>query len=141
MAVILSARHRGEARFCVRHAEPTFRLVSIVATIHFVLAFLVLLCAIVFSWNSRGRRVINAVLGIQVLCGFVYAVPLVVQGALPPMVWTHVGGSLAALLAFGFARRLGDRPGGASTGLALSIAGLLCVCATIYLGFHVAGQI
>jgi hypothetical protein len=115
--------------------------VSIVATIHFVLAFLVLLCALVFSWNSRGRRVINAVLGLQVLCGLIYAVPLVMQGALSSAIWLHVAGSLAALVAYGFARRLGDRPGGASAGLALSIAGLLCVCATIYLGFHLAGQI
>ncbi|HTA38580.1 MAG TPA: hypothetical protein VK760_05870 [Candidatus Acidoferrales bacterium] len=114
---------------------------SILATIHFVLAFLVLLCALVFSWNSRGRRVMNAVLGLQVLCGIVYAAPFVLQGALSPSIWAHVAGSLAALLAYGFARRLGDRPGGASTGLALSIVGLLCVSATIYLGFHMAGQI
>ncbi len=115
---------------------------SIVATIHFVLAFLVLLCALVFSWNSRGRRVINAVLGLQVLCGFIYAAAFLVRAAaLPSTVWAHVAGSLGALLAYGFARRLGDRPGGAGRGLALSIAGLLCVCATIYLGFHLAGQI
>jgi hypothetical protein len=56
-------------------------------------------------------------------------------------VGAHVAGSLAALIAYGFARRLGDQPGGASTGFALSIAGLVCICATIYLGFHMAGQI
>ena len=115
---------------------------SILATIHFVLAFLVLLCAIVFSWNSRGRRVMNAVLGLQVLCGIVYAAAFAMQGgALPPTMWVHVVGALCALLAYGFARRLGDRPGGASTGLMLSIAGLLCIFATMYLGFHLAGQI
>jgi hypothetical protein len=115
---------------------------SILATIHFVLAFLVLLCALVFSWDSRGRRVMNAVLGLQVLCGLIYATAFVMQhAALPSTVWAHVAGSVAALLAYGFARRLGDRPGGAPTGLALSIAGLLCVSATIYLGFHLAGQI
>lgn len=117
---------------------------SILATVHFVLAFLVLLCALVFSWNSRGRRVMNAVLGLQVLVGIVYAVPFFMQGALGPgvpMIWGHVGGALAALVAYALARRLGDRPGGAGTGLALSVAGLLCICATIYLGFHLAGQI
>lgn len=115
---------------------------SIFATIHYVLAFLVLLCALVFSWNSRGRGVINAVLGLQVLCGLIYAVPFVMQGALSVIeVGAHVAGSLAALIAYGFARHLGDRPGGTSTGLAFSIAGLLCICATIYLGFHMAGQI
>jgi uncharacterized MnhB-related membrane protein len=118
--------------------------VSIVPTIHFVLAFLVLLCALVFSWNSRGRRVMNAVLGLQVLVGIVYAVPFFMQGALGPdvpLVWAHVGGALVSLVAYAMARRLGDRPGGAGTGLALSVAGLLCICATIYVGFHLAGQI
>jgi hypothetical protein len=114
---------------------------SILATVHFVLAFLVLLCALVFSWNSRGRRVMNAVLGLQVASGFVYAAPLLRTGSLSPMVWTHVAGAFLALLAYGFARRLGDRPGGAPLGLGFSIAGLLCVCATVYLGFHMAGQI
>jgi hypothetical protein len=116
--------------------------VSIVHTIHFVLAFLVVLCAAVFSWNSRGRRVINAVLGLQALCGIALAASYPLQHAsMPQTVWLHAAATLGALLAYGFARRLGDRPGGGTTGLALSIAGLLCICATIYLGLHAAGQI
>jgi hypothetical protein len=115
---------------------------SIVSTIHFVLAFLVALCALVFSWNSRGRRVINAVLGLQAMCGIVLvSADLLQHAAVPNAVWLHAGGTLGALAAYGFARRLGDRPGGKRAGLLLSIAGLLCICATIYLGVAAAGQI
>ena len=115
--------------------------VSILNTIHFVLAFLVLLCAVVFGWNSRGRRVVNAVLGLQFLCGLIYAGAYALQGiALPTAVWAHAGVTLAAMAAYGFARRLGDRPGGKLTGLLLSIAGLLCVALALYLGLRAAGR-
>jgi hypothetical protein len=116
--------------------------VSIVSTIHFVLAFLVLLCALVFSWNSRGRRVMNAVLGLQILCGIAYAGTLGMQHIpMPPAVGSHIAGAFVALAAYIFARRLGDRPGGERLGLVLSIVGLLCICATLFLGLHMAGQV
>jgi hypothetical protein len=116
--------------------------VSIVSTIHFVLAFLVVLCALVFSWDTRGRRVINAVLGLQALCGIVLvSADVLVHAPVPIAVWYHVAGTLGALLAYGFARRLGDRPGGGRTALLPSVAGLLCICATAYLGVAAAGQI
>jgi hypothetical protein len=115
--------------------------VSVLNTVHFVLAFLVLLCAVVFGWSSRGRRVINAVLGLQFLCGVALAAWFASeQHALPAQLWPHLGATVAAMLAYGFARRLGDRDGGAPAGLGLSAAGLLCVCAALYLGLRMAGQ-
>jgi len=115
--------------------------VSIVTTIHFVLGFLVLLCALVFSWNALGRRVMNAVVGLQFLCGLALAGTFGMQHVpLPTGVWTHLGLAFVALLAYGMAMVFGKRPGGGRIALALSIAGLICVCGTVYLGLHMAGQ-
>ncbi|MEO6834492.1 MAG: hypothetical protein ABI231_01105 [Candidatus Tumulicola sp.] len=106
-----------------------------VADIHFVLAYLVALCALVFSWNALGRRVIGAVLGLQVLAGLALATFLTANHqALPRGAALHIGAALAALLLYGLASRTGKRPDGARGALALSLLGLLCVAATLYLG-------
>ncbi|HTX59538.1 MAG TPA: hypothetical protein VMH02_07630 [Verrucomicrobiae bacterium] len=108
--------------------------------IHFVVGFLVGLCALFFSWNSRGRRVMNVLLGIQVLIGLALAGSFGMSHVpLPPGIWGHVAFGLAGLVAYAFARRIGDRPGGGRAGLALSLIGLLCVAATLYVGWHAAG--
>lgn len=113
-----------------------------IPTIHFGLAYLVGLCALVFSWNSLGRRVMNVVLGLQFLAGLVLAGTFGAQHLpLPPALWLHLTGSLAALIAYALARRLGDRPGGGRAAMLLSIAGLLCVAGTIYVGLHMAGTL
>lgn len=114
---------------------------AILLTIHFALAWLVAICAIVFSWNDLGRRVMNVVLGLQVLAGLVLAGMLgAARAPMPPMLVWHVLLALGALVAYGVARRLGAREGGAKAALALSILGLLCIAGAIYLGMHVAGQ-
>jgi hypothetical protein len=115
---------------------------SIVLEIHLAVGFLVALCALIFTWNSMGRRVMNAVLGLQVLIGFVVAGMLgAALSALGSAVWLHIVCAILALLAYGFSRRIGDRPGGAGRGLALAIAGFVLVFVTIYLGWHLAGRV
>jgi len=121
--------------------QRNIRYVSIVTTIHFVLGFLVLLCALAFSWNALGRRVMNAVVGLQFLCGLVLAGTYGMQHVpLPARIWEHAGLALVALIAYGMAMVFGKRPGGGRIALALSIVGLLCVCVAVYLGLHMAGQ-
>jgi hypothetical protein len=108
--------------------------------LHFVVAFLVAICALAFSWNSRGRRVMNVVLGVQTLLGIVVAgLHVVSHEPLPPSVWWHVGAALVALAAYGTARRLGDRPNGAAAATALSLLGIVAVAASMVLGVRVAG--
>jgi hypothetical protein len=115
---------------------------QIATSIHFGLAFLVALCALIFSWNSLGRRVMNVVLGIQVVVGFVVAG---IMGAnhveLPSLAIVHLAGGLIALGFYGAARPIGDRPGKAGVGLVLSILGLLTVAFTLYLGLKMGGII
>lgn len=105
--------------------------------VHFVLAFLVALCAAVFSWNALGRRVMSAVVGIQVVSGLALAGVLgASHQPLPHGIWLHIVGAFAALLCYGFASRAGRRPGGDRAALLLSIAGLVCVAATLTLGLR-----
>jgi hypothetical protein len=109
---------------------------QIVGTIHFGLAWLVVICALAFSWNATGRRVMNVVLGIQVLCGLVFAGTFGMSHVpLPSGVWIHLTGGIVALALYGVTRRMS-----APVALALSIAGLLCILGTFYLGMHMAGQ-
>jgi len=117
-------------------------MIAVVLEIHLAVGFLVALCALIFSWNSMGRRVMNAVLGLQVLIG------LVVAGALGAaiagfggVVWAHIVFALLAVGAYGMSRRIGDRAGGARPGMALAVIGFLLVFATIYLGLHMAGKV
>lgn len=110
---------------------------TIVFEIHYAVAFLVVLCGVIFSWSSMGRRVMNAVVGLQVLIGLVAAGMMGAQHlAMPPGIWIHILLGLAAVAAYGFARRLGDRAGGATSGLVLSLAGLVCVIAAFVVGLR-----
>ncbi len=115
---------------------------DVMLTIHFALAWLVAICAVFFSWNALGRRVMNAVLGLQVLAGLIVAGLLGASHApMPPLLIGHVLLGFAALIAYAVARRLGDRPGGAGRALIASIVGLLCIASAIYLGLHMTGQV
>jgi hypothetical protein len=86
---------------------------SVVLEIHLVLAFLVALCAVVFSWTPNGRRVVNAVVALQFVVGLVVAA---VMGArhmtIPPAVWLHLLIALGVLACYGMAVRAGKRAGG-----------------------------
>ncbi|HEY5426814.1 MAG TPA: hypothetical protein VIJ77_09705 [Candidatus Tumulicola sp.] len=103
--------------------------------IHFVLAYLVALCALVFSWNALGRRVVNVVLGLQVLAGLAVAGMLGANHvSLPKGAAFHIAAAIVALICYGLAARFGKSPRGGRTALALSILGLLSIAAALYLG-------
>ena len=105
---------------------------------HFALAFLVGICVLAFSWNALGRRVINVVLGVQILLGLVLiGLHLAQHVPLEPQVMRHVGLAIAAASFYGAAsgveRRRPDRGG---VVLALSIAGLVCAGLALVLGMQ-----
>jgi hypothetical protein len=115
---------------------------SILQETHEIVAFLALLCALVFSWNATGRRVANAVVGLQFLLGIVLAAMMGAQHAeLPPLVWLHLVIGAAALAAYGVAMRAGKRAGGSQRALTLSVVAVLLVALNVYLGLHMAGML
>ncbi len=112
---------------------------SVVIEIHLVLAFLVALCALVFSWTPNGRRVVNAVVALQFLMGLVV---VAMMGAnhlpIPPPIWLHLLVAVAILACYGVAMRAGKRAGGATLALTLSILGIVLIVINILIGLHVA---
>jgi len=115
---------------------------TILQETHQVVAFLAALCAIIFSWNPTGRRVVNAVIALQLLLGIAVAAVMGAQHlAMPALLWLHLLIALAALAAYGLAMRFGKRAGGASLALGCSVAGLLLVMVNVYLGLHMAGML
>lgn len=115
---------------------------TILLEAHLVLAFLVAFCAIVFSWNSMGRSVMSALVGLQFLLGLAVAGMMgAAHEALPPIIFAHILCALGALIVYPLARRLGDRPGGAATGMALGGLGVVLVFLGFYLGLHMAGRV
>ncbi len=107
-----------------------------VIDIHFLLAFLVALCVLVFSWNAMGRRVVNGVLGLQVLVGLVVAGMFGANHTpLPKDAPLHIAAALVALVCYGAASAAGKR-GAARAALLLSIAGLLCVGVALAYGLQ-----
>lgn len=123
-----------------RLQKPQKRSMKVVLEIHLVVAFLLALCAIIFSWNVQGRRVVNAVAALQFLVGIVAAGMLGASHVpLPPQIWLHILAAVLILACYGLAMRFGKRAGGSSTALAFSVAGLLLVLYNIYLGWQMAG--
>ena len=103
---------------------------------HFAFAFAVMLCALFMGWIQLGRRVMSAVLGIQVALGIAVAAwDGVLHVPLPPRIWIHVASGLLAMAAYIAGRRLIDRdPSAVATGYALSFVGLALVGFTFYYG-------
>ena len=110
--------------------------------IHLVVAFLVVLCALVFSWNDLGRRVVNAVAALQFVLGLVLAGIMGANHiAMPRNLWLHIVSALLVLASYGMALRYGKRAGGAQTALTYSIVGFVLVFVTFYLGLRMAGKV
>jgi hypothetical protein len=108
---------------------------KILLDIHAWVAYLVALCALVFSWSPVGRRVMNGVATVQVLIGLALAGTIGANHLpLPSGIWVHILVGLLVLGAYGAASGAGKRAGGAQRALILSIAGLLLVALNIYLG-------
>ena len=114
---------------------------KVLLEIHWVVAFLAALCAVIFSWNAMGRRVVTAVVTLQFIVG------LILAGTLGPSlttlgstIWIHLVIGLVILGLYGMAMGASKRPGGAGRALAFSIAGMVLIFINIYLGLHMAGQ-
>lgn len=110
-----------------------------VLEIHLVIAFLLALCAIIFSWNAMGRRVVNAVAALQFIVGLV-AAGMLGKNA-PPTVWVHLLIALLILGAYGAAMSAGKRAGGSTRALVFSLVGFVLVFVNIWLGWHMAGRV
>lgn len=115
---------------------------GVLLEIHYVVAFLVVLCAIVFSWSTLGRRVVNAIVGLQFIVGLALAG---VMGAshipVPQSLWIHILCVLVVFASYGMAMRFGRQAGGAKTALAFSVVGFVFVLLTFYLGLHMSGKV
>lgn len=119
-------------------AQPSCKatVMSTVLTIHLVVAYIVALFALFIGWVPLGRRVMVAIIGIQVAVGIVAAgIAGASHLALPNTIALHI---VLALVAMGFyiaARRIGERAGSANA-LILSALGFLAVIATIFIGLR-----
>jgi CDP-diglyceride synthetase len=110
---------------------------SIALEVHLGFAFFVFLCALFVGWVQTGRRVMSAVIGIQVLIGLVVAawagsahIPL------PGSLWIHIVGALAAMFAYIIGRRMFDRaPQRPWPAIGMSLLGFILVILTIAYGW------
>lgn len=107
---------------------------GVVLEIHLVIAYLVLLLALTIGWIQRGRRMMDAVLGLQMLLGVIVAVTL----RPPPIVSAHILLALGAMAAYMVGKRVADR-GPSHIPLLMSALGLLLVVSTIWLGLRMVG--
>lgn len=113
---------------------------SIAIEVHLGFAFFVVLTALFVGWVQMGRRVMSAIIGIQILIGAVVAVWAgVTHYPLRGSLLVHIIGALLAMFAYIGGRRIFDRaPQKAVPAVALSLVGFLLVLATVWLGFRLA---
>jgi hypothetical protein len=110
---------------------------NVALEVHLGFAFFVFLVALFVGWVQMGRRTMSAILGIQILIGIVAAVWLAIAHyPLPPTLWIHIVGALAAMFAYIAGRRVYDR-GNAGAAVGLSLLGFVLLCFTIWYGWHV----
>lgn len=114
---------------------------SVLLEIHLVVAFLTALCALIFTWNPQGRRVVNAVAGLQVLTGIVLAAVMGMNHVdMPSSVWMHLINAVVIMALYGLAIRYDKRAGGGHWGLILGLAGFAFVLLNIAFGWKMAGH-
>jgi uncharacterized membrane protein YcaP (DUF421 family) len=115
---------------------------EVLLEIHLVVAFLAALCAVVFSWNALGRRVVTAVVTLQFIIGLVLAGTLgSTLATLGAAIWIHLAVGIVVLGLYGMAMGAAKRPGGSNRALLFSIAGMLLIFFNVYLGWHMAGKV
>lgn len=115
--------------------------IAVVDTIHWVFAFLVILCAVALGWVQVGQRVMVTVIGVQVLIGIVFAAMLGSGIAgLGARIGEHVLCALLAMGAYIAARRLGAA-GSRGAQIGLAALGLVLLGLTAYVGLKMHGRI
>jgi hypothetical protein len=115
---------------------------AVVDTVHWLFAFLLILCGLTLGWVQLGRRVMIALIGIQVLIGLVNAAMLGgVLGAKTARFTEHVLGALLATVAYVVGRRIGAQSSSPTVPLVMSALGLVLLIVTAYLGLKTSGRI
>jgi hypothetical protein len=109
---------------------------GIALEVHLGFAFFVVFAALFVGWVQMGRRVMGAIIGIQILIGVIVAAwAAVVHIPLPGSLWVHVAGALIAMFAYIIGRRIFDRsPNYAIPALALSLLGFIFLILTAAYG-------
>jgi hypothetical protein len=109
---------------------------NIALEIHLGFAFFVFLLALFVGWVQMGRRVMVAVIGIQLLIGVVISAWAgMTHVPLPGTLWMHIVGGLIAMFAYIVGRRLYDRsPEYRVPAIGLSLLGFIFVILTIWYG-------
>jgi hypothetical protein len=110
---------------------------GIALEVHLGFAFFVFLAALFVGWVQMGRRVMSAIIGIQILIGAVVAAWAGISHVpLPGTLWVHIAGALIAMFAYIVGRRIFDRsPGYAAPAVAMSLLGFIFIILTIAYGF------
>ena len=121
--------------------RPQNRIMAVVLEIHLVVAFLLALCALIFSWNASGLRVVTVVATLQFVLGLIAAgmfgashVPM------PPQLWVHIVLAVVILGVYGMAQGMAKRAGRRGASLALGVTGIVLIVMNILLGWHMAGR-
>ena len=108
---------------------------GVVLVIHLVVAYIVLLLALTIGWVQKGRRVMDAALGLQIVLGIILAATM----RPPPIVFAHILVALGAMAAYIFGKRIADR-GPSRVPMLMSALGLVLVLGAIWLGLHMVGK-
>lgn len=104
---------------------------------HLGFAFFVFLMGLLIGWVQLGRRVVVAVIGIQILLGIIVAgLAGAHHLALPGSLWVHIVGALLAMFFYIIARRVVERAPEdyRLIGWGLSLIGLIFIVFTIWYG-------
>ena len=114
---------------------------SVLLETHLVVAFLLGFCAVIFTWNPAGRRVVNAVAGLQVLVGIVLAAAMGMGHIpIPSSVWIHLFVAVMIMACFGMAIRNDKRAGSGNAGLLFALGGLALIVVNLAYGWKLAGH-
>ena len=117
-------------------------MLTVVDTIHWSFAFLILLCAFTLGWIQLGRRVMLALVGIQFIIGLVY-LGMIGAGAaaLGGRLWLHILGWLLATIAYALGSRAGRSSRSKVVPALLSFIGLVLLVTTAWVGLAMHGRL
>src|SRR5690242_7477378 len=113
---------------------------SIALEVHLGFAFFVVLTGLFVGWVQMGRRVMSAIIGIQILIGVIVAAWAgMAHFPLRATIWVHIAAALLAMFAYIAGRRLFDRaPQKPLPAVAMSLIGFIFLLVTAWLGLRLA---